>query len=244
MDLQGKVAFVTGGAKRVGKAVALALAGKGCHVAICYRTSKTQARDTVSEIQNFGVKAIGVKGDLSKASDIRRMVKEIESRLGPVDILVNNASIFEKTPWPEVQEKAWDRHMVINLKAPFLLSRELAPGMVRRGRGKIVNLADSAVERPFKNYLPYLVSKAGLICMTKALAKELAPAVQVNAVTPGPVLLPVDMSESERQNIIRSTPLRRIGSPQDVAAAVLFLVEGTDFATGTVLGLDGGRLIG
>ncbi len=244
MDLQGKVALVTGGAKRVGKAIALALASKGCHVAFSHLTSKSEAKDTLAEIRNLGVKAQSVKGDVSRLSDVKKIVKEVETHLGPIDILVNNASVFERTPWPDIQEKAWDRHLSVNLKAPFLMAREVIPGMVRRGRGKVVNIVDWAAERPYKHYLPYLVSKAGLVCLTKALAREVAPAVQVNGVAPGPVLLPEAMTDSERQGILKATPLRREGSPQDVANAVLFLVEGTDFATGSIVYVDGGRSIG
>ncbi|MFH1018912.1 MAG: SDR family oxidoreductase [Pseudomonadota bacterium] len=244
MDLQGKVALVTGGAKRVGRTIALALASKGCHVGFSYNTSKSEAKDTLAEIRNLGVKADSVRGDISRPADIKKIVRDVETHLGPIDILINSASIFERTPWPEIQEKTWDRHLTVNLKAPFLMAREVAPGMVRRGRGKIVNIVDWATERPYKHYLPYLVSKAGLVCLTKALARELAPAVQVNGVAPGPVLLPEAMTDSERQAILKATPLRREGSPTDVANAVLFLVEGTDFATGTILHVDGGRLIG
>ena len=137
----------------------------------------------------------------------------------------------------------WDASLDVNLKAPFLLSWALGRAMRARGGGRIVNLADWAGERPYNDYLPYCVSKAGIACLTKALAKALAPEVQVNAVAPGPVLPPDDVGPAERQAITRATPLKRIGTPEDVARCVRFLVEEADFSTGAIFLVDGGRLI-
>ncbi len=243
MELKGKVALVTGGIKRVGRAVALTLAEHGCHVAVNYRTSKKEAEDTVAEIEKRGTKGLGVQADSSKKSDIVRLAAEIEKKLGPVDLLINSASIFEKTPWPDISEEDWDRHLTINLKGPFLCAQQFGPGMVKRKKGKIINIIDWAAERPYTGYIPYSVSKTGLLALTKVLAKTLAPHVQVCGVSPGPVLLPEEMSKEERAEVLELTPLRREGSPQDVANAVLFLVEGTDFATGSVVYVDGGRLV-
>ncbi|HLG20564.1 MAG TPA: SDR family oxidoreductase [Bdellovibrionota bacterium] len=243
MNLKKQVALITGGARRVGREIALALAERGCHVAISYRTSNSEANSTVDDLREFGVKALAMKADVSNKSDVNRMRADVEKTIGPVTVLVNNAAIFERTPWPGISEESWDRHIDANLKGPFLCAQAFGPGMVERKLGKIINIVDWAAERPYTGYIPYCVSKAGLICLTKALAKTLAPHVQVNAVGPGPVMLPEDMPKEERDAVLKAIPLKREGSPRDVANAVLFLVEGTDFATGSVVYVDGGRLI-
>ena len=146
-------------------------------------------------------------------------------------------------PFDHLTEAVWDASLDTNLKAPFLLSWSVGRAMRARGAGRIINIADWAGERPYRDYLPYCVSKAGVICLTKALAKELAPEVTVNAIAPGPVMPPEDMGEAERQAIVRATPLRRLGSPEDIARCVRFLAEEADFTTGSTYYVDGGRLI-
>lgn len=243
MELRGRWALVTGGAKRVGRAIALALGERGVNVIVHYHTSASTAQATVRDLERLGVEACSLAADLSRAGDIPALAREAEARSGGLTILVNNAANYLRVPFDELTETVWDESLDINLKAPFLLSWHLGRAMRARGSGRIINLADWAGERPYNDYLPYCVSKAGVICLTKALAKALAPEVQVNAVAPGPVMPPEDMSEAERQAIMRATPLRRLGSPEDVARCVRFLAEEADFSTGAIYHVDGGRLI-
>ncbi len=244
MKVEGRTVLVTGAAKRVGRTIAFSLARLKARVAISFQSSGREAEETVRGIEALGTKALAVQADVSRADDVTRLVGRVEAALGPVDILINNAAIFEETPFEKVDESAWDRHMDINLKGAFLCARAVAPGMLKTGSGKIINIADWAGIRPYPNYLPYCVSKAGVIALTRALALELAPSVQVNCICPGPIMLPADFDEAQRQAVIAETPLGRIGSPEDIAAAVEFFITGSDFTTGAVLPVDGGRLIG
>lgn len=243
MELKGKVALVTGSAKRVGRAIAVAMAGRGATVAIHYRTSKAEADELAAELSRGGVRAQAFYADLEKVHEIEAMTQEILRAFGRIDVLVNCASVFYRKPLEEVTEYDWDRNLNTNLKAPFFLSKFAGLAMRRQGAGKIVNIGDWAAIRPYKNYLPYTVSKSGLIGLTRALAKALAPEVQVNCVALGPVLPPDEYDDKEVQTLVKGTLVNRLGSPEDVARAVLFLCEGTDFATGSTLMLDGGRLI-
>ena len=243
MELRGRWGLVTGAGKRIGRSIALALAGRGLNVIVHYNASADAAAATVREIEALGVRALALRADLGRGDDVARLAREAEARSGGVDVLVNNASNYLRAPFDELTEAIWDASLDVNLKAPFLLAWHLGRAMRTRGRGRIVNLADWAGERPYADYLPYCVSKAGVICLTKALAKALAPAVQVNAVAPGPVMPPEDLTPSEREAIVRATPLRRFGTPEDVARCVRFLVEEADFTTGAVYLVDGGRLI-
>jgi NAD(P)-dependent dehydrogenase (short-subunit alcohol dehydrogenase family) len=243
MDLTNRVALVTGGARRVGRSISLALAGKGAHVAVTYRTSEREAEQLLRELHGLGRTALAVKADAGRASDAKAAVRTVVKRFGRIDILINNAAIYPRTPWTTLNETVWDETLATNLTSPFLFAKAAGDRMLKQGAGKIINIADWAGERPYQHYLPYCVSKAGVIALTKALALELAPAVQVNAVAPGPVLLPEGSSAAFRRAVIKATPLKRIGSPEDVANAVVFLLEGSDFITGALLPVDGGRLI-
>ncbi|MDX1623217.1 MAG: SDR family oxidoreductase [Gemmatimonadota bacterium] len=243
MDVQGKVALITGSGVRVGREIALALAGRGMNVAIHYNASAGGAKEVVAAARGLGVEAESFRCDLADVADVRSLIEGVEERWGQLDVLVNSAAIFPRTPWEEIDEAAWDRTLAVNLKAPFFTSWEAAPLLRADGGGKIVNIADWAGLRPYRNYLPYLVSKGGVITMTKAMAKELGPEIAVNAVAPGPVMLPEEMGEEEAERIREQTLLKRLGSPDDVAASVVYLVEMTDFVTGHMLVVDGGRLI-
>jgi pteridine reductase len=194
-------------------------------------------------LEAFGKKSLAIRADVSRAAEVTTAVGRVVETFGRIDILVNNAAVFPRTPWAALDEAAWDGVIDTNLKGSFLVAKAAGDRMKAQGSGKIVNIADWAGERPYRDYLPYCISKAGVIALTKALALELAPDVQVNAVAPGPVMLPDDMSAQERAAVVAATPLRRIGSPDDIANAVLFLLEGSDFITGAVLPVDGGRLI-
>lgn len=243
MELKGCTVMVTGGAKRVGKAICLAFAERGASVIVHYRTSRPEAEATVREVEARGVPGKAIGADLSRSGDISRLVREAEAWRGGVDVLVNNASVYIRCGFDALTEDVWDTTLATNLKAPFLCSLPIGRAMRARGRGKIVNIGDWAGMRPYSNYLPYCVSKAGVHALTKALAKALAPEVQVNCVAPGPVLLPEEVGEAERKAIVRATPLGRLGSPDDVARTVVFLAEQGDFVTGAIYLVDGGRLI-
>lgn len=244
LNLKGKNCLVTGAAKRVAREIAFALADRGANIAVHYNSSAAAARQVVREIQARGVDAIAVKADQRNARQVRQAVTQAIRRFGTLDCLINSAAVYEKTPFATLTEADWDFHLDANLKGPFLFALEVGRHMRRnRVRGKIINFADWAAYRPYRDYLPYCVSKAGVICLTQALAKELAPLVNVNAIGPGPVLLPPDFSEADRRAVIKSTVLKRLGSPQDIVNAVLYLLEGGDFVTGHTLIVDGGRLI-
>jgi pteridine reductase len=237
MILTGKTALVTGAGKRLGREIALALARRGANIVVHYNSSATAARKVVAEIKALGVEASAVRADQTNHRQVRAAVR----RAGKIDVLVASAAVFKRTPFQTLTEADWDFHIDANLKGPFLFALEAS----RRMRaGKIILFADWAGLRPYRNYLPYVVSKAGIICLTKALAKELAPRIQVNAIAPGPVLLPEDVSAAERRKIIQSTLVKRLGSPQDIVNSVVFLLEGSDFITGHTLVVDGGRLLG
>jgi len=241
MDLHGRVVLVTGGARRVGRVIAEALAKRRAHVVISYRTASRQARDVVTALEYYGGHALAICADLSKSADVQRLMARIRRRFGHLDVLVNSAANFDRTPFTTLTERDWDHALDANLKGPFLCAL-YGSRLMRRG-GKIINIADWAGVRPYRDYLPYCVSKSGVIGLTKALAKELAPRLQVNAIAPGPILPPPDMTAAQRARIIRRVPLQRWGSPQDIANTVLFLIEGTDFMTGSVVFVDGGQLI-
>ncbi len=243
MKLKGKVALVTGSAVRLGKAIALALAEQGIHIILQYRTSEKEARVAAAQIRRKKVHAHLLQCDLSNSREVERLARQAPALLGRVDILVNNASEFFSTPISSVTEAEWDRFLDVNLKAPFLLSRSLGMEMVKRGGGKIINITDVSAFRPWADFIPYSVSKAGLVTLTQGLAKALAPRVQVNAIAPGTILPPVTgWTSRQRERTLRSIPLKRFGAPEDIVRAVLFLIE-SDYITGTVIPVDGGKSI-
>lgn len=232
--------MVTGGAKRVGRSIALALAERGAELVLQYRGSDREAQEVLALLKRAGGKPVAVQGDVSVAADVDRIVETAMQAFGRIEILVNNAAIFYRTPFEELTEADWDRFLDVNLKGPFLLCRKIGAIMLRQGQGKIVNLTDIAGQKVWAEYLPYSVSKAGVIALTAGLAKALAPHVQVNAIAPGTVLLPDGTSPEERGRAVRRVPLDRLGSPEDIARAVVYLVE-SDFITGEVLRIDGGQ---
>ena len=247
MDLGGKTVLITGAARRIGREIALALASHGAGIVLHYRESAAEARSLREEIRNLGSEAFLARADFSSKAGllprIRSFLKKIYREIPRIDILVNNASVFYPTPVERIREKDWDDFMDVNLKAPFFLAREIGLRMVKRKSGKIVNLIDWTAASPRRNYLPYCISKAGLIAATQGLAKAFAPHVQVNGIAPGPILPARGMTRAGKEAVISKTLLKRFGSPKDIAAAVLFLVSGTDYVTGAVIPVDGGSLI-
>jgi NAD(P)-dependent dehydrogenase (short-subunit alcohol dehydrogenase family) len=240
VEIEGKVALVTGAAKRLGRSITLALAGRGAELVIHYRDSDREAQEVLSLLKKAGGKPVAVQGDVSIAADVDRIVETAMRAFGRIEILVNNAAIFYRTPFEQLTEKDWDQFLDVNLKGPFLFCQKVGGIMLRQGRGKIINLADIAGEKVWAEFIPYSVSKAGLIALTRGLAKALAPGVQVNAIAPGAVLLPEGTMPEERQRAIRRIPLDRLGSPDDIAHAVVYLIQ-NDFITGEVLRVDGGQ---
>lgn len=243
MTLRDRVVLVTSGARRVGQAVAVAVAKRGARLVISYRRAARDAAATVELIEGTGSEALALRADLTKAADVKRLIDTIGRRFGRLDVLVNSAANFDRVPFNTLSERDWDHALDANLKGPFLCSLYASRLMRRHGGGKIINFADWAGVRPYRDYLPYCVSKAGVIGLTNALAKELAPQIQVVAIAPGPILPPPDMTPAARARVARRVPLRRWGSPQDIANTVVFLIEGTDFMTGSTVFIDGGQLI-
>ncbi len=236
---QGHTALVTGAGRRIGRAIAVALGGRGLHVAVHYNSSEAGARETAAEIERAGGRATCLKADLSRVGAAASLVDEAVGALGHLDVLVNSAAVMVRTPIGEVTPAAWEQMFAINLRAPFFASQAAAPHLARR-KGAIVNLADLAAFETWPAYVPHGITKAGIVQMTRALARALAPDVRVNAVAPGTVLLPESWSEDTAQRLASSTPLRRLGSPQDVTRAVLFLLD-SDYITGETIIVDGGR---
>lgn len=243
MKLKDKVVWVTGSAQRLGRAMALDLARRGADLVVHYNNSEAEARATAAEIEALGRRALVVQADLTQVEQIKRLVGEIERGLGRLDALVNSAANFIRVPLGEINERIYDLSLDTNLKGPTFCALEAAKLIRASGGGKIVNFADWAGFRPYKNYLPYLLAKGGIITLTHALALELAPEIAVNAVAPGPVLPPPDSTEEFKAMMIRQVPLQRLGSPEDITATVAFLLEGSDYITGQIICVDGGRLI-
>lgn len=241
MDLSHKTALVTGGAVRVGRAISLALAGEGMRVVVHYNSSSGPADEVCEEIRKGGGEAVAVGGDLSDVDQVRRIAREAVEAFGGIDVLVNNASVFPEQTLEETDEALWDHTLAVNLRAPFFLIRHLA-STLRERRGAVVNLCDLAGIQAWAGYAAHGISKAGIIHLTKVAARSLAPEVRVNGIAPGAVLPPESMSDDELDRLAKQTPLKRIGSPDDVVCALLYLLH-ADFVTGEVLVVDGGRLV-
>ena len=241
MQLKNSIILITGSAGRIGKTTAMLLARNGAQIVLHYHSQKAKARETAGEIAAIGKQPLIVNGDLSLAETWMNIKEKILLEFGKINVLVNNSAIFYRTPFLNSTETQWDHFMSVNLKSVYLGSKILGEVMYQQKRGKIINLADVAGETIWENYIPYSVSKAGVIALTKGLAKALAPHVTVNAVSPGAVLLPDDYSEKQESYLIETTPLKRIGSPEDIAQTILFLIEGSDFITGNIVKVDGGR---
>lgn len=242
MRLEGAAALVTGAGTRIGQAIAIGLAQSGCDVAIHYHGSTQGAEETARAVQAAGRRAELLQADLADAHAARGLADHAARRLKRLDVLVNSAALMVRELVEDVTPESWDGTFALNLRAMFFVSQGAIPHL-RRVKGKIVNMADIAGLEPWPAYLPHCISKAGVIMLTMGLARALAPDIAVNAIAPGAVLLPDDWDENAREHIRETTPLKRFGSPDDVVSAVRFLLTGTDYATGTVLVVDGGRLI-
>lgn len=241
MELQGRAALVTGAGRRLGRAIAIGLARAGCDVAIHFHASADGAEETAQAVRDEGRRAELVPADLREAGAARALPDRAVAALGRLDILVNSAAIMQRLEFATVTPEQWRAVLDLNLTAAFFAAQGAAPHL-RAARGKIVNVADIAAFEVWPAYLPLNVSKAGVVMLTRGLARVLAPEITVNAVAPGAVLPPDDWPEAARAHLAETTPLRRLGAPADVVAAVRFLLE-QDYVTGVVLPVDGGRLI-
>jgi len=242
MDPRGKAVLITGGA-RIGQAVAFALANRGAHIAMTYLKSKKSAEETAEWARDLGVRGLAVRADLTRGNDLDHAINKIGKTFGGLDVLVNMTSIYEKTSLKNLNSKIWKNNMEANLETAYRLSLKCAPLMKRRGEGRMIHFSDwvSASGRPrYKNYIPYYVSKAGIIGLTEALALEFAPEILVNSIAPGPILPPPGLTAKEYREVQNATPLGRWGGADEIAKAVLFLIE-TDFVTGECIRVDGGR---
>ncbi|TMH61830.1 MAG: pteridine reductase [Betaproteobacteria bacterium] len=243
--MQGKVVLVTGGAKRVGAAICRRLHAAGANLMLHYRASAGEARLLQAELNHQRKDSVAlIQADLLDLGKLPSLVDQTVQIFGRLDALVNNAATFYQTPIGEISAEDWENLIGADLRAPLFIAQAAAPAL-KKTQGAIVNITDIHAERPLKNYVLYSVAKAGLVGLTRSLARELAPEVRVNAVAPGPILWPDDeaFDELSRQRIISHTPLRREGTPEDIAKAVYFLLAEATYVTGETINVDGGRHI-
>lgn len=236
-SLAGQVVLVTGGAKRIGRSIALRLAGEGADVVVNFETSKAEAEGVVREIKALGRRGIAVGANVSQRADVQKLFAAAEAEFGRLDILVNNAGMFFAAKFEELTEEQWDSIMNANLKSQFLCAQAAAPIMKRQGRGRIINLSSLGGILPWPAFTHYCVSKAGVIMLTRCLARALGPEILVNSVAPGTIQFP---GEAPDEDYIQRVPLHRTGTGDDIAGAVLYLAA-TDFVTGQIIAVDGGR---
>jgi|ERR1017187_9276247 3-oxoacyl-[acyl-carrier protein] reductase/pteridine reductase len=237
--LSGKTILVTGGAKRLGRAIALAAAKNGADVAITYRESVRESRMVVRELARRGVEALAVRCDVSDEMSVREMVKEVATVLGGIDVLVNNAANYETVEFEKLTVAQWDAMFASNARGPFLVSREALP-YLRKRQGRIVNMGSLGGLRPWATHAHYCSSKAAVHMLTKVMAKALAPEIAVNAVAPGMIELGEKSAAAFMKRMARQTPMRRNGTAADIAAVVMFFATAPSFITGQVLAVDGG----
>jgi NAD(P)-dependent dehydrogenase (short-subunit alcohol dehydrogenase family) len=237
--LVGQVALVTGAAKRIGRSIALRLAADGADVVVNYMTSQTEAEELAREIEGMGRRALAVEGDVAQRKDVENIFATIEVKFQRLDILVNNAGMFFAAKFEELTEEQWDHILNTNLKSQFLCAQAAAPVMKRQGRGRIINISSLGGLLPWPAYTHYCVSKAGVIMLTRCLARALGPEILVNSVAPGTIQFP---GEAPDEDYIQRVPLHRVGTGDDIAGAVAYFAT-SDFVTGQILAVDGGRTL-
>lgn len=239
MSLKGKSVLVTGGARRIGREIALTMASAGADVAITYRSSSAQARKTVSDLKAHKVQALAVSCDLHKEKSIASALAAVHEKFGGLDILVNNAGAYDTIAFEKITAEQWDEMFATNTRAPFLMSR-LATRMLRARKGRIINIGSLGGLRPWASHAHYCASKAALVMLTQVAAKALAPDVSVNCVAPGMIVTGASQETDFLRHVAQKTPMKRAGTPAEVAAAVLFFATGPHFITGQILAVDGG----
>ncbi|HTR67089.1 MAG TPA: SDR family oxidoreductase [Terriglobales bacterium] len=238
-SLHGKAALITGGARRLGRAAALALAEAGADVAITFRNSSREAQQTVIDVSSFGVRAVALRCDVTDEKSVRAAMKEVARELGGLDILVNNAANYETVEFERITLRQWDAIFASNTRGPFLVSRE-ALKLLRQRKGKIINLGSLGGLRPWPEHAHYCSSKAAVHMLTKVMAKALAPEIAVNCVAPGMIDLGEKAASAFMRRMAKITPMQRNGTATDVAAAILFFAATPHFITGQILAVDGG----
>jgi NAD(P)-dependent dehydrogenase (short-subunit alcohol dehydrogenase family) len=239
LPFEGQVALVTGAGRRIGRSIALKFADEGADVVVNYCSSRDAAEQVVQEINACGRRAMAWQADLTRGDEVTRMFSAVERTYDRLDILVNNAGIFLAAPFGQLTEEQWDTVLDTNLKSQFLCAQAAAPLMKRHGRGRIINLSSIGGLLAWPKYIPYCVSKAGVIMLTRCLARALAPEITVNSVAPGTIGFP---GEPLDEDYIRRAPLRKTGRPEDIAGTVAFLAQ-SEFITGQVFVVDGGRTL-
>jgi NAD(P)-dependent dehydrogenase (short-subunit alcohol dehydrogenase family) len=242
MELNNAVALITGAAMRVGRVIALELARQGVHVAFTYLSDDEPWLDTLQAVRRCGVKAMALPMDVTQPGRPKVCIDRVVEQFGRIDVLVNNASVWLRAPFMEITAEEWQTALEVNLRGPFLCGQAAAVHMLRQQRGVIINITDLSAYQTWPGYAHHSASKAGLVALTRVMAAELAPNIRVNAIAPGTVLLPEDAGEAKRSWAVENSLLKRIGSPEDVARTVIFLLE-SDFATGAVYFMDGGRAL-
>jgi NAD(P)-dependent dehydrogenase (short-subunit alcohol dehydrogenase family) len=235
--LQDKVALVTGGAKRIGKGIAFALASEGANVAITYRDSDEEARETARELEDYGIRAAAIHADLREPESIRAAVAKVASDFKRLDILVNNAGTFETAALASISVEQWDAMFDTNTRAPFLVAQAAHPHL-KAARGRIINIGSLGGIHPWPTHGHYCTSKAALHMLTQVMSKAFAPEISVNCVAPG--MIAIGEPSAEYEHFARKTPMKRNGTIEEVVAAVLFFATGPHFITGQILGVDGG----
>ena len=248
ISLENEVVVVTGAAARLGRAIALECARAGAKVAITYNHSQDEAKQTLTLLQQAAPHHpqegfCAFQADVSQAVDVQRLAAQVQSTLGTPTALVNNAAIFRRTPFDTLTEADFDAHIAANLKGPYLMCKQFGDIFLENKRGHIVNFADIHALRPLKNYLPYCLSKAGVVMLTQSLALALAPHVRVNCICPGTILVPSETQgeDDELEQLLPKIPLQRLGTPDEIAATVVFLLGGPQFISGAILPVDGAQ---
>jgi NAD(P)-dependent dehydrogenase (short-subunit alcohol dehydrogenase family) len=242
MHLRGATALITGGAHRLGRDIALSLADAGSDVAFTYLSSRAAARETLAAIEERGVRGLAVRCDAADDAQVARALQQITAVFPRLDLWVSNAGVFRRTSLARASERDWNDMWRLNFTTFLVPARRIGAQMQQQGAGCIIAMADVAAIQPWADYIPYCVAKRGVVALVEDLARRLAPQVRVNAIAPGPVLFPPDFPAAARAREIARTRLRRAGTPQDISAAVRYLAS-AEYVTGTLMPVDGGRLL-
>lgn len=237
------VALITGGGKRMGRQIAIALARKGFDLAVNYHKSSSGAHQTVKLIRAIGSRAIALKADITDRSQVRMLIENVMKHFKTIDVLINNSGVFITASLAKTTDRLWQQALDVNLKGPFLTSQIVSRTMLKQKRGRIINIASLGGIKAWSNHLAYSVSKAGLIMLTRCLAKDLAPHIMVNAVAPGTIIFPDEENPRQRHVARTSIPLRRYGNPSDISDLVIYLATTANYITGQTISVDGGRSV-